>query len=153
MARRVEWKTEEFVALCKKGGMVRLAQAAEAVAVEAKRILHGKVRPGGITRVPGRQRMVSGGKLVPASAAPVWMERTPGAMAETIRVTIPYEARKKLNVWIMAGNYKTWWALQMEYGRGGWKGGRKSFLRPALKNATRAMQVAMESGQGETSGR
>jgi hypothetical protein len=77
------------------------------------------------------------------------MERDPGALVATIRVV-----RKKgdptRNIWIMAGNYKTWWAVQTEYGRGGWKGGAKAFLRPAMAKAPATIKAILEGGHGET---
>ena len=145
----LRWNPEEFVALCKQGGMARLVEAAMLVRDEAKRILWSKQGNKAITRVPGRYYQIVGGKRVPSTNPPVWMERTPGAMVRTIRVVLPYGARGTVNnVWIMAGNRKTWWAIQAEYGRGGWKGGSKAFLRPALKRAEAKMKTIIENGTG-----
>jgi hypothetical protein len=56
-------------------------------------------------------------------------------MVDTIRVVRKHGSSER-NVWVMAGNYNTWWALQLEYGRGAWMGKAKSFLRPALNAAS-----------------
>jgi len=158
VATLVNWNTDAFVAMCKRGGMARLVEAAETVRDEAKRILRSKMNTGGITRQPGRYYMIVNGKRVPSPNPPIWMERRPGSMIETIRVVTqpkwpwPEGTQGKLNVWVMAGNYKTWWALQMEYGRGAWKGGQKSFIRPALRKTTNAMRIVLESGAGQAKG-
>lgn len=137
--RATKWNTSDFEKRCKGVGMDRLEKACWAIADEAKRILRSKIKGPPITRP------------VPPGRTDVWMERTPGAMVDTIRV-VRRKGDTSRNVWIMAGNYKTWWAKQMEYGRGGWKGGAKSFLRPALRRAKSLAGVrsALESGAGET---
>jgi len=77
-----------------------------------------------------------------------WTAREKGAMVKTIRVV-----RKpgKNNVWVMAGNYNTWWAVQLEYGRGAWRGGAKSFIRPALAGSKDEIRVALEGGAIDSS--
>lgn len=134
MAKMINWNTAAFESACGRVGMDRLEAAARVIVADAKQILKGKIKGPPITRHGQKE---------------VWMERDPGALVNTIRVV-----RKKgdpgRNVWIMAGNYKTWWALQTEYGRGGWKGGAKSFLRPAMRNAPSSCKAVFESGQGET---
>lgn len=134
MAKMINWNTAAFEKECVGVSMDRLEAAAKIIAADAKRILQSKIKGPPITRHGQKE---------------VWMERDPGALVATIRVV-----RKKgdptRNIWIMAGNYKTWWALQTEYGRGGWKGGAKSFIRPAMKNAPAAIKVCLEGGHGET---
>jgi hypothetical protein len=136
MAKMVNWNTAAFEAACVNVSMDRLETAAHIIANDAKRILQSKIKGPPVTRHGQKE---------------VWMERDPGALIDTIRVV-----RKKgdpgRNIWIMAGNYKTWWALQTEYGRAGWKGGAKSFLRPAMNNAPSRIKGVLESGHGETEG-
>jgi len=133
MARMINWNTAAFQAECINVGMDRLEEAAKLIRDDAKRILQSKIKGPPVTR-HGQKK--------------VWMERDPGALVATIRVV-----RKKgdptRNIWIMAGNYKTWWALQTEYGRGGWKGGAKAFLRPAMANAPNRIKGVIEGGHGE----
>ena len=93
----------------------------------------------GVKVVPG-VRQATGGKY--------WTERSRGAMRNTIRRT---EKRgdgglENTDLRIIAGNSKTWWATQMEYGRGGWKGGARPFLRPALRKTKSEVQSILENG-------
>ena len=77
-----------------------------------------------------------------------WMEREVGAMRKTIR-TVEKTGEKGLvgrEVRVYAGNKKTWWATQMEFGRGGWKGGRRSFMRPAIKATNSEVKHILENG-------
>lgn len=53
----------------------------------------------------------------------------------------------------MAGNFKTWWALQTKFGRGDWKGGAHPFMRPAIAACKSQIKVILESGNAETSAR
>jgi hypothetical protein len=132
--KMINWNTEAFEKECVNVSMDRLEAAAKIIRDDAKQILRSKIKGPPITRHGQKE---------------VWMERDPGALIDTIRV-----ARKKgdpsRDVWIIAGNYKTWWALQTEYGRGGWKGGAKSFLRPAMAKASIAIKTALEGGSGQT---
>ena len=137
MVRAYKWNTKPFEEACAKVGMDRLEVAAKMVRDDAKQILRSKITGPPITRP------------IPKGRHDIWLERTPGALIETIRVVRKY-GDKTRNIWIMAGNYKTWWAKQIEFGRAGWKGGAKSFLRPALKRAPVTIKVVIESGQGET---
>jgi len=151
MARMINWNTADFQEQCGKVGMDRLEEGAKLIAVDAKNILRGKIKGPAVTRKPGRKKMIVNGKLVDATSSPIWMERDPGALIDTIRV-VRKEGDPGRNVWIMAGNFKTWWALQTEYGRGGWKGRAKSFLRPAMANAPARIKGILEGGHGETKG-
>jgi len=135
---RINWNTEAFERECINASMDALEQAAKLIRDDAKRILRGKLKGNWSDRGPDK-----GGEY--------WTERTKGAMVETIRV-----ARKKgdpnRDVWIIAGNNKTWWAIQMEYGRGSWKGGARSFMRPAMAKAPAAIKAVLEGGSGQTAG-
>ncbi len=138
---RMKWNRaalEEMEASLVKGGMKRLEAAADLIVEDAKRILKSKIAASSAEPVTRPSK----------EGDPIWMERTPGALVETIRWV-----RKRgdtRNIWIMAGNFKTWWAVQTEYGRGGWKGGAKPFMRPAMKNAPLMIKSVLESGSGET---
>ena len=79
---------------------------------------------------------------------PYWMEREVGAMRKTLR-TVEKKGEKGLegrDVRVIAGNKKTWWATQMEFGRGGWKGGRKPFMRPAMRAKQSEVKSVLEGG-------
>ena len=80
-------------------------------------------------------------------AGQVYTARDMDIMAKTIRV-VRRDDKKDVRLYI--GNFKTWWAVQMEYGRGAWKGGPKPFLRPAVSASRSQMQVVLESGSGQT---
>lgn len=109
---RIDFNLQKYDGEFKAAGMVRIKKAAEAIRDAAK----AKCVVGTVTR-PAK------GKFW------YWTERTPGAMKNTIRVS---EKKGMNNVLVIAGNAKTWWATQMEYGRGAWKGGAKPFMRPAI---------------------
>jgi hypothetical protein len=83
-------------------------------------------------------------------AGKVWTARDTDNLLRTIRVvesktrTSEFNSNtgaviKFRNVWVMAGNYKTWYAQQVEFGRGGWKGGAHPFLRKALYSSREKM--------------
>lgn len=127
----IKFNFEQYDGQIAKACMERLRKAAEVIKESAK----SKCIVGTITRhrKPGQ---------------PEWMERSPGAMRDTIRVT---EKNGKAglvgrDVRIYAGTKKTWWATQMEYGRGGWKGGRRPFMRPALRATKAEVQRIIENG-------
>ena len=127
----IKFDFEQYDGQIAKASMERLRKGAEAIrgAAKAKCIVGTVNRP----LKPGQ---------------PYWMERTPGAMRETIRVSEKQgkQGLENRDVWIIAGNKKTWWATQMEFGRGGWKGGRKSFMRPALRSTKHEVQNIIENG-------
>jgi len=76
------------------------------------------------------------------------MEREIGALRRTIRVTEKTGESGLIgrDVRVIAGNRKTWYALQVEYGRGGWKGGAHPFLRPAMRGRKAEIQRVIEGG-------
>lgn len=149
MARMIGWNTAAFQQACVGVTMARLEAGAELIAEDMRTTLKGQIKGQPVTRHPGRKMMRVNGRLIPSISSPVWMERDPGALVATIRVVRKHNSKTR-NVWIMAGNYKTWWALQTEYGRGGWKGGRKSFMRPAMKRAPQRIRTVIENGNGAT---
>ena len=149
---RIDWDLQKYDGEFRKAGMERLEKAAGAIRDEAKQ----RGASGSVTRIPGRLRFVNAdGRLVPSSP-PIWMERSPGAMKKTIRVVRRREATlaggqvdwsvKDDNVRVYAGNFKTWWATQMEYGNGMWKGGARPFLRPAMTQAEGKIRSIIEDG-------
>jgi hypothetical protein len=88
-------------------------------------------------------------------AGKIWTARYYDALKETIRVTkketglnagYGYRAAKDMNVWIMAGQFRTWYAVQVEYGRGEWKGKPHPFLRPAFKESLDKIKSIVENG-------
>jgi len=140
MAKILNWNTAEFEAQCIGVTMDRLEVAAQIIADDMKTTLRGQVV--GNWREHGPY---DGG------SAPLWTARRHDALAKTIRV-VRKTGDTSRNIWIIAGNWAVWWALQTEYGRGGWKGGKKSFMRPAMKKAGVAIQTALEGGSGQTKG-
>ena len=136
MAKEIHFNFEQYDEVITKSCMSRIEKAAEVIRDDAKRILEGKLK--GKWKEHG-----------PYKKGASWTAREKGAMVKTIRVVRSRNPQVK-NVWVMAGNYNVWWALQMEYGRGGWKGGRKSFMRPAMKGAESRVIAILEGGHGET---
>lgn len=127
MARKIDFNFAQYDELIDKASLDRMEQAAAVIRDDARRILKSQLR-GNVTRPPY------------AGGAP-WTARTAGAMVETIRV-VRKEGKK--NVWVMAGNYLTWWAVQLEFGRGQWRGGAKPYLRPAMKGAEGKIKGILE---------
>ena len=119
---RIDFNLQKYDGEFKAAGMVRVKKAAEAIRDAAK----AKCVVGTISR--------------PAKGA-YWTERTPGAMKNTIRTT---ERQGVDNVLVIAGNSQTWWATQMEYGRGAWKGGAKPFFRQAIHESYTKIRSIVE---------
>jgi hypothetical protein len=74
-----------------------------------------------------------------------WTAREIGGLKRTIRVTRSKDPSAR-NVWVMSGNYKAWYAVQEEFGRGGWKGGGHPYMRPAISSTKDAMRREIEGG-------
>jgi hypothetical protein len=167
MAKMINWKTQPFIDACVGVSMDRLEEAANIIRDDMKQILTSQVEHkwkehGPYTRrhQKKRKRDKSGkftssdqGPLVNLTGGfgPLWTARRYGALAKTIRVVRKKDSVSR-NIWIMAGNWAVWWALQTEYGRGDWAGGRKSFIRPAMAKAPAAIQTCLEGGHGQTKG-
>lgn len=152
---RIDFDLQKYDGEFKKAGMERLERAAEVIRDTARSL----VVTGTVTRVPGRRRFVNkAGHMVESPNPPIWMERIPGAMKQTIRTvkkrgfdnTLGMDSggiwTDLVDVRVYAGNYKTWWATQMEYGRGRWRGGAKPFMRPAMIQAEGAVRSIIEGG-------
>lgn len=119
---KIDFDLQKYDGEFKAAGMARIKKAGEAIRDAAK----AKCVVGTITR---------------PAVGKYWTERTPGAMRNTIRVT---EREGVDNVLVIAGNAKTWWATQMEYGRGAWKGGAKPFMRQAIHESYTKIRSIVE---------
>ena len=132
--------------------MVRLRKAAYLIAEETRK-KYDLLNIEGGRHIGGRTYRTSAffhGPYKTGRYADVyWTARTPFAMRHTIRVREKKEDTQGLtgrDIRVYVGNSKTWWATQMEYGRGAWRGGRKSFFRPALHASKSAVQNIIENG-------
>lgn len=142
MSKLIDFDLQKYDGEFLAAGAARMTRAAIAIRDAAKR--HCKV--GTIAR-PARKHFVFQGHLLSAAGGKDnWTERTPGAMRGTIRVVrkFGHESMQGWNIRVYAGNWKTWWALQMEYGFGGWKGGAKPFLRPAVHESESKVRDIIE---------
>ena len=152
----INWNTAEFEAQCIGVTLDRLEVAAQIIADDMKAILAPqltghtiiKTKNGGVAIVPWQEH---GAYATGKNAGEIWTERYKKKMLGTIRAVRKKDSNAR-NIWIVAGNFKTWWALQMEYGRGGWHGKKKSFMRPAMRRAGVAIQTALEGSHGQTKG-
>lgn len=133
---QVKWNSSEFELACVGATMDRLEACGKIVRDDAKRILTPKLKGNWTEHGPYKSGPYAGAS---------WTARYKQKMVDTVRVVRKHGDPNR-NVWIMAGNYDTWWAIQMEYGKGDWKGGKRSFLRPALKGAAAAMKSVIENG-------
>jgi hypothetical protein len=124
---QLKWDITEIMPEIVKAGMDRIKECAEVFATHARQ----NCRVGTINR--------------PAKGE-FWTEREIGALKNTIRVVTKKDSQSR-NVWIMAGNKKTWYATQVEYGRGGWKGGAHPFFRPAAAQSLAEMKNIIENGE------
>jgi hypothetical protein len=128
---RIDFNLQKYDGEFKAAGMERLERAANAIRDAARQ----KIKVGSITR-PQRKYFIFEHHRRPSQSA-LWTERHPGEMRDTIRTvrrrdeSLNFDASRD-NVRVYAGNFADWWATQMEFGRGKWKGGAKPFLRPAL---------------------
>jgi len=122
MAKMLNWNIQAKIPLIAKAGMVVLEECGEILRNEAKAHLRPKLNLNWIPHGPP-----PGGEI--------WKGREDYAeMINSIRVVRKRDTKSR-NIWVMAGNYKTWWAVQMEYGRAGWKGGPRSFFRKAMRTS------------------
>ena len=133
---KITWNTKEFEIACIGATMDRLEAAAKIVRDDAKQKLSQKLVGDWTEHGPYQS-----GK----DAGQIWTARYKQSMVDTVRVSRKAGDPGR-NVWVMAGTFDRWWAIQMEYGRGDWKGGPRSFLRPALKGAASAMRNVIENG-------
>jgi len=135
MARWMNLKLEAYDGQFVKAGMDRIERAAAHIQLQMQTEC--------IKSYENRRPVYKTGK----DAGKIYTARDFDIMAKTIRVV---RKDNKLNIRIYAGNYKTWWALQMEYGRGKWKGGARPFVRKAVAKSVSKIQPILESGAGQT---
>jgi len=146
-ARVRSWNPEEFAPEILSNAMGRIEKAGIVVRDAARRKINSPPfkflwKPHGPYKT---------GKY----AGQIWTAREHDALMKTIRVTKKYDtfpaygfrAAKDMNVWVMSGNYKTWYALQVEYGKAGWKGGPHPFLRPAFRESLGKIQQIVLNGE------
>jgi hypothetical protein len=144
--RVASWNPEEFAPEILSGCMERITKAAIVVRDAAR----GKMA--GFKHTWKEHGPYKSGKY----AGKIWTARDYDALKETIRVVTKkekgltggfgFKAAKDMNVWIMAGNYKTWYAVQVERGKGGWLGGAHPFLRPAFRESIGEIKSIVENG-------
>jgi len=134
MAKMINWNPERKIPEFRKIGMERLVACAEVVRMNAIYKLQSLIRGGW-----KEHEEYKTGK----SAGKYWTVRHYREMVHTIRVVRKHNETSR-DVRIYAGNKKTWWAIQMEYGRGGWKGGPRSFLRPAIRSSIPQIKAIVE---------
>lgn len=148
MTVEIKWDIDAFLEDCKDVSMEGLEACANIIRDEAKHILETKLQSNWYEHGVYQSGPLKG---------VYYTEREWQAMVATIR-TVPRRKGQPDDVWVMAGNSKTWWAIQLEFGKGEWRGGNRSFLRPALRKSLTAMKavfggdvkIALESGNGET---
>lgn len=144
---KIDWDLQKYDGEFKKAGIARMIKAADAIRDAAKE----NCVSGTVNR-PERKHYVYEGKLLPASGGAPWTARQIGAMRRTIRTVTKNDYPENGfyvdldNVRVYAGNFLTWWAVQMEYGRGAWKGGARPFLRPALRSSESKVRSIIEGG-------
>jgi hypothetical protein len=122
MAKMLNWNVQRTISEISKAGMPVLKECADIFRDEAKAnlrpILVLNWKPHG-----------------PPPGGDIWKGREDYAeMLNTIRVVEKRDSKAR-NIRIYAGNYKTWWAVQMEWGRGGWKGGPRPFFRKSIQTS------------------
>jgi hypothetical protein len=126
---RIQWNIEEYEQMFHKAGMDRVQDCAV--------YLDHKLKTNVIRSYKNRRPVYKTGK----DAGKLWTARDMDIMAKTVRVvTRP----GKLNVWVMIGTFKTWWALQMERGRGDWKGGPIPFIRKSIAESRDGIRAICE---------
>ena len=137
MARMLNWNIQKAIPEISKASMPILMECANIFRNEAK--LH--LRP---------QLELNWKPFGPPPGGDIWEGREDYAeMLNTIRVVEKHDTKalfgKTRNIRIYAGNYKVWWALQMEYGRGGWHGGARSFFRKAIRTSKPKIRTLLAS--------
>jgi hypothetical protein len=148
---KIDFNLQKYDGEFKAAGMARVRKAAEAIRDAAK----DKCKRGTISRGRRRAVIINGRRVDIGDRGEIWTERQIGAMRETIRVVDKDDFDQETGFYadldevrIYAGNFATWWAIQMEYGRGGWKGGARPFLRPALHATESKVRDIVEGRDG-----
>ena len=144
--RIASWNPEEFAPEILNGCMERIEKAAIVVRDAARAKMTGfkhtwkEHGPYNLGKYHGQ----------------IWTARDYDALKGTIRVTkkwdvggsgsFGFRAAQGMNVFIIAGNYKTWYAIQVENGKAGWRGGPHPFLRPAFRESMAQIKFIVENG-------
>ena len=136
MARLVNFKLEKYDQQFMRAGLDRMERAMGELQMQAVLKI--------VKSYDNRRPVYKTGK----DAGKIYTARDYDIMAKTIRVV---RRDDKKDVRLYVGNFKTWWAVQMEYGRGAWKGGPKPFLRPAITASRGKMQMILETASGTES--
>jgi hypothetical protein len=142
--RVASWNPEEFAPQILSGAMERIEKAAIVVRDAAR------AKMTGFKHTWKEHGPYSTGKY----HGQIWTARDYNALKETIRVTKKKEmyegsgfrVAKDMNVWILAGQYRTWYAVQVEFGRGEWRGKPHPFLRPAFRESMSQIKSIIENG-------
>ena len=139
----IDFNLQKYDGEFKAAGMARLLRAENTIRDAARK----KIKVGSITR-PQRRYFIFEHRRQPASSGK-WTERHPGELRDTIRTVRRRDESPGFdtahdNVRVYAGNFLDWWAVQMEYGRGKWKGGAKPFMRPALHGSESKVRAIIE---------
>jgi hypothetical protein len=137
----IKWNFDQYDEIIANSSMSRIRAAADALCANMRQNCYRSYA----NRRPAYKSGPYAGKA--------WTARDMDIMAKTIRVVELNNHHSGLdnrNVRVYAGNWKTWWATQMEFGRGDWKGGAHPFMRPAIQAMKSQIQVILESGNAET---
>ena len=146
MKIKIEWHPEQITREIEIEAIVRIEAAAAVIRDKAKDNLSNLVT--GMTKQTGKNstKYFPWKEHGPYKHGATWTARYHDKMVETIRLS-PHDINLRTqSVRIIAGNYDTWWARQMEYGHSDWHGGAKPFLRPAMAGAKSNIQGALEGG-------
>jgi len=133
MAHMVNWNPQEKIPEIARAGMEVLTECCEIIVNDAKVNLASILKGNWTEHGPYKT-----GKY----AGKTWTARYKKDMVKTIRLVKKKDSATR-NIWIMAGHFNTWWAVQMEYGHGQWKGGPRSFFRKAIHGAMPKIKVLL----------
>ena len=143
MAKMLNYNISEIIPEISKASMPVLEECCALIVNEMKSELwNGKIKADW-----KRHGVYQSGK----NAGQIWTSRDSYTeMLNTIRLVKKNSGNtvfgtKGNGIWVMAGNYKTWWAAQMEYGHGGWKGGARPFFRSGIKKSLPKISSLLQS--------
>jgi hypothetical protein len=142
MAYMLNYNISEKLPQIRKAGMAVLEECCEIIVNQMKADLGGVIEANW-----KRHGVYKTGK----DAGKIWTARDSYIeLLKTIRLVKKNEGDnifglKNNNIWVMAGNYKTWWAKQAEYGRGDWKGGKRPFFRSGINKSLPQIEALLAS--------
>jgi len=143
MARMLNWNIQRTIPEIAKVSMPVLEECANIIRDEAKAHLwHNAMLLDWNLRGPYKTGK-DAGKVYTARDSYLEMLNTIRVVKKGNKFSTLFQGVKNRSIWVMAGNYKTWWALQMEYGKGGWvkgsakgwRGGARPFFRKAMRTS------------------